>query len=312
MTMTGQDHPQRERTQQQDQAYAANQAHAAEQRQAAAHVGTAVADVRSERARARHLGADMRRLEDAGRILDEQINGRDDMIVLRPGNALRHEPGSPEQGTGNLAAVAEFVHRVFTLGELPYEVLEDMHAARGDRRVAPAEQHIQESYERAYRIERAATVPAALPSGQPALTGAAPLPKRVRGTNGPYPPLEPERLVPPAPPESPAEQTGAIISALRESGHNIPIALERAARKDGGTSLDVDVPDPGFAASAIPQQRHPIGDTQPMRLDEVLGHPALDDAGAVADGDREPRPFSGTGRSGDASPGSGVGDDDES
>lgn len=300
MTMT--ENPQRERAQHDQAAQQANQQRAAEQRQAAAHVGTAVADARSERTRARHLGADARRLEDAGRILDAQINGREDMSVLRPGNALRHGPGAPEQGTGNLAAVAEFVHRVFIVGELPFDVLEDMHAARGDERLAPAEQHAQEAYRGAYRLENAATVQPALPAGSVSVASNG-VPQQRRPIAPPQPPM-----FPPAPPESPAEQTGAIFSRLRESGHAIPAETERAARKDHGTSLSLEtrVPDPAFAASAVR-----IGDTQRLSVDEVLGHLGQDDAGADADGEPEPRPFSGTGLSGDASPArdSGAGDD---
>lgn len=308
MTMT--DHPQRERTQH-DPAAHANQQHVAEQRQAAAHVGTAVADARSERTRARHLGADTRRLEDAGKILDAQINGREDMSVLRPGNALRHNAGGPEQGTGNLAAVAEFVHRVFIMGELPFDVLEDMHAARGDQRLAPAEQHAQETYRQAYRLENAAVVQPALPAGPlvPQSSNGVAQPRRE-----PIAPALPP-MFPPAPPESAAEQTGAMIGrhieALRKDGHDVTAAEAAAARMNPRvepcpTAPDFGpVPNPAFAASAVR-----IGDTQPMRMDEVLGHLPLDDAGAES-AESGPRPFSGTGLSGDASPArdSGAGDD---
>lgn len=309
MTMT--EHPQRERNQH-DQAGHANQAHAAEQRQAAAHVGTAVADARSERTRARHLGADTRRLEEAGKILDAQINGREDMSVLRPGNALRHNVGGPEQGTGNLAAVAEFVHRVFIMGELPFDVLEDMHAARGDERLAPAEQHAQETYHRAYRLENAATVQPALPSGSPQPLNGVPQQRQ------PIAPSQPP-MFPPAPPESPAEQTGAMVARHVEAMRNGGLDVKHSQAALAG--LDQVVPvyelpvDPKFAASALPQQR--MGDTQRLLMDEVLDHLAQADAGAEDDGDPKPvvgRPFSGTGLSGDASPArdSGAGDDDES
>ncbi len=270
MTMT--ENPQRERAQH-DQAAQANQAHAAEQRQAAAHVSHAVAVARSERTRAAHLGADTRRLEVAFAILSEQINGREDMTTLRPGNVLRHGPGGPEQGTANVAALCEFVARV-TDGELPYDVIEEMHADRLERHLAPAVGHAQSMYLRADRLEQASTVPAALPPGQPELNGSLPpLPRRTPGaTIGPQPSQPP--MFPPAPPESPAEQTGAIFSRLRENGHDIPAEIERAARKDHGTSLETRTPDPAFGAASVR-----IGDMQPMRMDEVLGHLAQADAG---------------------------------
>lgn len=306
MTMT--EHPQRERTQH-DQAGQANQAHAAEQRQAAAHVSHAVAVARSERTRAAHLGADTRRLEDAFDILSEQINGREEMTVLRPGNALRHDPGAPEQGTASIAAVCEFVERV-RQGELPYDVLDDMHAVRLDRHLAGAAQHAQSMYLRADRLESAAVVQPALPPGPASLAPSNGVPQQRQ----PIVPSQPP-MFPPAPPESAAEQTGAIFSRLRENGHDIPAEIERAARKDHGSSLETRVADPAFAAAALPQQR--MGDTQRLPMDEVLKHLELADAGAVSSADedddqaRERRPFSGTGLSGDASPARGSGDVDD-
>jgi len=309
MTMT--EHPQRERNQH-DQAAQANQQHAAEQRQAAAHVSHAVAVARSERTRAAHLGADTRRLEDAFDILSDQVNGREEMTVLRPGNALRHDPGGPEQGTASVAAICEFVERV-RQGELPFDVLDDMHAVRLERHLAGAAQHAQSMYLRADRLENAAVVQPALPPGPASLASS----NAVSQQRQPIAPLQPP-MFPPAPPETPTEQTGAIFSRLRENGHDIPAEIERAARKDHGSSLETRVPDPVFAAAALPQQR--MGDTQRLPMDDVLEHLAQADAGAASSADedderaRERRPFSGTGLSGDASPArdSGASDDDES
>lgn len=150
----------------------------------------------------------------------------------------------------------------------------------------------------------------ALPVGSAPSNGAAP-PKRAPGPR----PVEPP-MFPPAPPESPAEQTGAIFSRLRENGHDIPAEIERAARKDHGTSLETRVPDPAFGASAVR-----IGDTQPMRMDEVLGHLAQNNAGkddeaAEEHGGRLVPPFvpaaveaGDASRRADAASGSGDGDD---
>jgi hypothetical protein len=304
MAMTDQ---QRELAPQQPDPRGANQAHAAEQRQSAAHVGHAVAVARSERIRAHHLGADSRRLEDAFDILAQQINGREDMAVLRPGNVLRHDAGSPEQGTADVAAVCEFVDRIIK-GELPYEALEEMHAARLDRHLAPAVRYAESMYQRAHRLDHAATVQPALPAGavlQPPV--GVPLPRRE-----PIAPQPPE--FPPAPPESPLEQTGAMVTrhieAMRAAGEDVTESEAAAARlihRAGETAAPDFGPrhDPAFDVAALPTGR--IGDTQRLPVDVVLGHLAQADAGAEASkgggGKKAMPPFAGAAASG-------SGDDD--
>lgn len=297
MTMTEQERPARERNGTQDPEHAAraNRAHAAQQRDAAAAVNTAVAAARVERTRARHLGADARRLAEAFTLLSEQINGRDEMTVLEPGNVLRHGPGAPEAGTGNMAAVCEFVARIMR-GELPYDALEEMHEARLERHLAPAVAHADATYQHAHRLEHAASVHPALPSGAAPANGAV-LPHREAAR--------------PVAPESAVQSTGQIaLRAVREmlaEGRDMPASQAALAHLD--QVVQVFEVDSSFNPVSIPGQR--AGDTQRLPVDEVLGHLARADAGAEADGDTEPRPFSGTGRSGDASPAKdGAGDDD--
>jgi hypothetical protein len=321
LTMTTTDQ-QRELAPQQPDPRGANQAHAAEQRQSAAHVGHAVAVARSERIRAHHLGADSRRLEDAFDILAQQINGREDMTVLRPGNVLRHDAGSPEQGTADVAAVCEFVDRIIK-GELPHEALEEMHAARLDRHLAPAVRYAESMYQRAHRLDHAATVQPALPAGavlQPPV--GVPLPRRE-----PIVPQPPE--FPPAPPESPLEQTGAIalkaVASLRKAGEKTEKSEAALAQLNGGKGPDFGPPpDPRFgAASVLPQAQH----TQRMpRIEETQAYsPFFDDeesAEPAGDGTSGPRPFKVPGYAPEATDGpaassarsadaaSGSGDDD--
>jgi hypothetical protein len=81
-------------------------------------------------------------------------------------------------------------------------------------------------------------VPAQRPESEP-------LPRRIPG--------RPEPLFPPAPPESPVEQTGAIalraVEALRVAGEST------AASEAALASLIGPAPDPTFAAAALPQAR---------------------------------------------------------
>lgn len=310
MTVIEQEHPQRERTappQDDQRAAHANRQHAAEQRNAAAAVNTAVAAARVERTRARHLGADVRRLAEAFKVLSEQINGRDDMTVLAPENVLRHA-GGPEQGTGNMAAVCEFVARIMA-GQLPFDALEEMHDARLEQHLAPAVRHADATYQHAHRLEHSATVQPALPPAGPQQAPQNGAPQR----REPIAPSQPP-MFPPAPPETLAEQTGAMVARHVEAMRNGGMDVKRS--QAALASLDQVVPvfevDQSFSPVSIPQQRD-IRDTQRLPMDEVLKHLAQDDAGAEPDDDPEPRPFSGTGLSGDASPARDSGaDDDES
>lgn len=255
----------------------AGRAQAAEQRNAAAAVATAVGAAHVERTRARHLGADKRRLAEAFELLSEQINGRDDMSVLDPGNVLRHEPGGPEQGTGNMPAVCEFVDRIMR-GELPHEALEEMHEARLRRHLAPALRHVDASYQRAHRLENAATVQAALPpSGAVQQNGHAPaLPHRE-----PIAPSQPP-MFPPAPAPTAAESTGTLVRIVEEAtagGAQQALSGQTLqSLRDAGFGGEAAGPDyfnapvdPAFGPSALPLGRA-LGDTQ--RMEPV---PAEDD-----------------------------------
>lgn len=291
-------HQHQARPQQDLRAAAQNRASAAEQRNAAAAVKTAVTAAQVERTRARHLGADGRRLAEAFQVLFDQIEGREDMGVLHPGNVLRWGPGCPEEGTGNLAAVLEFVGRILA-GELPHDAVEDMHEARLARHLSGAARHADSMYERAHRLESAAVV-------QPALPAAGVIPAQSNGH------ALPQRQVPPAPPEKPAEQTGKIalaaIEAMLAEGHEMPAA--QAALVEHGYA---DEP-AAFGPSALPHGRV-MGDTQ--RLPVV---PAKDDDSESAEAAPEPRPFSRsastagseTASSRGEESGSGADDDDES
>lgn len=169
-----------------------------------------------------------------------------------------------------------------------------------------------------HSMAEAPRVQPALPSGQPvqAREEQPALPQRV--------PPRPEPIAPPVPEvphvdEDPAwstMQAGQIALAGEARGVLKPETVQRLSDEGYGQRPKAAAPGMGpaaparFAASAVR-----IGDTQPMRLEEVLGHLAMDDAGA----DEDPRPvvsgpFPETGRSGDASPDgdSGAGDDDES
>jgi hypothetical protein len=145
----------------------------------------------------------------------------------------------------------------------------------------------------------AAALPPAVPSTAPAT--AEPLP---------------QRLVPAAPAESPSETTGQMIDRHRGLGVAVTAEQEAAMRKDHRTGPDMGpAADPRFAASAIPAARG-MGDTMPMRADEVLAELAADDAqqdGPEADGDAPaPRPFPGadTAQQPNGVSGRGDGDDD--
>lgn len=282
-------------------AAASNRAHAAEQRNAAAAVSTAVSAARAERNRAKHLGADRRRLADAFEVLSGQINGREDMSVLEPENVLRHDPGAPEQGTGNMAAVCEFVARIMA-GQLPGDALEEMHEARLERLLAPAVRHATASHERAHRLENAATVPAALPpAGVVSQPSNGQLPRRE-----PIAPSQPP-MVPPAPPEKPTEQTGQImmraVDALREAGKDTTASEAAFAASYGHAA--------GFAASSIPHARS--GDTMLLPL-VVAGNEHAPAEAPVADGADDgrqaPRPFDRPGAVSGSPSGSGAVDDD--
>jgi hypothetical protein len=125
-------------------------------------------------------------------------------------------------------------------------------------------------------------------------------------------------MVPPAPPESPAEQTGQIFAALRTKGYLISSDMEAAARKDHQSGLTVAAPDPKFSPLALPQTRS--GDTQLMKplTDEVLAHLDMDDASAEVSKPGQPvvPPFVSAavetgGASRSAVAGSGSGDSDD-
>ena len=140
-------------------------------------------------------------------------------------------------------------------------------------------------------LHRMAEAPPAQPALPPAPSVApsngAQLPQRVPGAPARREAIAPALppMVPPAPPESPAEQTGQIIAALRGNGYLISSDMEAAARKDGKSGLAVAPPDPAYAVTAIPAQRH-LSDTVEFRADQVLASLAADDASQemVADG----------------------------
>jgi hypothetical protein len=149
-------------------------------------------------------------------------------------------------------------------------------------------------------VRRGELPPAVVAPAEPARV-SAPLPQRVQSP--------PEPMFPKAPPESPVEQTGDIFAALRRSGHDIPVEMEAAARKDGRAAAPAFGPpsDPAFSATALPQAV-PVrsGDTQrmtPVRpdADEVLAELAMNDASV---GERKVpgvRPFAAAAGSGGAS-----------
>ena len=151
--------------------------------------------------------------------------------------------------------------------------------------------------------------------------GLEPLPKRVPR------PVQREPIAPPAP-EEPGRvehadedpmwstmQLSAIAAGGSAKGALKPETLQRLHDEGFGQTQKPGAPEMGpsapaeFGASAIPQQRVSLVDTVTMHADEVLSGLALDDAGD-GPGPAMP-PFSGTGRTGAASPASGSGDDDD-
>lgn len=107
--------------------------------------------------------------------------------------------------------------------------------------------------------------------------------------------IQPGRMFPPAPPETPAESTGQLLEAVREAGFEVPAELERAARKDhqAGPAIPPDTavagPDlgpaasPEFGASALPMLRGPHSTRE---LPAVTADTVTDAEPAA-----EPRPF---------------------
>lgn len=288
---------QREQQQQDQRAAAANRAHAAQQRDAAAAVNTAVAAARVERTRARHLGANKRRLADAFEILSSQINGCEEMTVLEPGNVLRHGLGTPEAGTANIAAVCEFVARIMD-GQLPNDAIEDMHETRLERHLAAAVRHADAVYQRAYALENAAVLQPALPAA--AVSNGAPLVKRA--------PSGSASLVEPAPPESPTQSTGQIalhaIEAMLAEGHEMPASQAALTALNGHNTA-------GFGVASVPGPR--AGDTVRMDLRELVGDGPVEE---TEDDDVEagrlvpPFPGAGIADPGEASSAGGASDDE--
>lgn len=271
---------------------------------AVANSNYALTDLDSQ---ARTARTEARHAKGALRVLLEQITSKPRLdssgllATARPDNVL-----FTRDGQVSVPAVAEYLERVEGGENDPIEVLEDMNSERlhADRR----EPAIAAQRELA-RLAYSAPVPAQRhPQPAPQLPPAkAPVPL-------------PQRLVPPAPPETPAESTGHLVAVVEEAN--------AAGRISGGTlkSLheagygEAEEPgpdfgpahDPKFAASAIPAGRT-LQDTATMRADEVLAELGAADASQPGNDQPEPRPFpqEATERRSAAASGRDAADDDQ-